>query len=336
MISTKQSRAVMSALMLSAFLAGCGPSKEEAALKEQVAALTTKSNALAEKQAALETRAKSAEVARDESLAKNAELVKQLAPYLAAEEAKKVAAAETAKLPSVATALRGFMTLPKLDAGLLAYRDSTHGARPLSGNQVYERLQKWADTYVEPKEKAPAVEVPKENLRWVGSVPASAGSAERNYFLSHKKMFEGFYARLDGTPTDHYLVSDPFILAESKGEKTIVIGGSLSDSILNTLRLDERARAKKMLVSQVLPIVRTINVSFEQGDVQKWAWVHIFYAKSFSGDETEKPEVVCIVSSFANSKRFLNGEATEDEFIAQSDIFISPLDADTELKKVNL
>jgi hypothetical protein len=114
----------------------------------------------------------------------------------------------------------------------------------------------------------------------------------------------------------------------------IFLGSYSFDKIFNTLRTDERERAKIVVSKLLMPIAHDMYPSLKGTKFRFLALCGCYVKSDFSSSYPNKNgcEVTCLID-LSLFKKFYDLEMTEDELLKHTEIFIAD---DTDIKKIEL
>lgn len=153
-----------------------------------------------------------------------------------------------------------------------------------------------------------------------------------------KKFFEGLF--LLGKSIPRYLNDDnklPVRFASFKDEYVVLATQIGIDSVFNTLQLDEKERAARVITTNILPEIKDLYSEFKDDEEIAYVGMAISYAsKNFLDDSVLaiEQEMIGFVASKKSIKGFAEGELTDSEFVKESHVFLSGRDMSFDVKKV--
>lgn len=155
-----------------------------------------------------------------------------------------------------------------------------------------------------------------------------------------KKLFGHF--GLIGSNLGLFLYGDkeiPVRFANIDGKTCLLIRGVATDNVYNTLRTTAKSRAAKVLTSSILPTLNDFYNSFKDTDIAYYGMIISYGSKDFSDESIAlnlEAEVLCLIVSKDNCRKFVNGEITETKLLDSSHIYISDRDMIGFFKKIEV
>jgi len=200
--------------------------------------------------------------------------------------------------------------------------------RPKSNEEVLKDFDQWL--------------LSKPNKeRWRGEI------AEYNFALKYKETIKKIIDRLSfiGSERGMFLCdksSIPISPRFAQGENGIVflVTGVGSPTVYNTLRTTPKSRAAKIISSKILPEMQAFYDFFKDSDINYCGMTVIYGSQDFSDKSISgvslKAEVVTLIVSSDNCKKFVEGVITEDQLIDLSDIYLKDRDMGFNVKKIKV
>jgi hypothetical protein len=113
-----------------------------------------------------------------------------------------------------------------------------------------------------------------------------------------------------------------FVLKDEK--KVFLLTKYGSSKIFNTLRMSAKNRAAKIISSIILPCMENFHSAFKDSDISYYGMVVFFGSKDFSEEDDVlnlKPEIVSMIISTEQYKKYCEGTITDDDLIDSADVY---------------
>ena len=168
---------------------------------------------------------------------------------------------------------------------------------------------------------------------------------EYNLALKYKENIKEIFSDLSliGNKTGMFLYDDtveiPIRFAQKENKIVFIVTRVGSDNVFNTLRTTSKTRAAEIISSMILPEMRSFYDSFKGTDIKYYGMIIAYGSKNFLEESKVldlKPEIVALIVSAENCKKFTEGLITEDEMIELSDIYLKDRDMLTGIKKTKI
>jgi hypothetical protein len=116
---------------------------------------------------------------------------------------------------------------------------------------------------------------------------------------------------------------NPVHFAEKNGGLALIVGAIRVDSVYNTLRLPDRARAGKVATEYLIPTLRRVPSELYNGRVS-YIGVYAVYGKRDFSDEASSPkgEFLAVVAPVSAIKQLSASEITNEDFVSRSDVYL--------------
>ena len=198
--------------------------------------------------------------------------------------------------------------------------------KPKSSEEVLKDFNEWLQS--KPQEESWIGEITeynfaikyKENIKEIVDHFSFIGS-ERGMFLYNKKEI-------------------PLRFAQVENGIVFLVTGIGSSTVYNTLRTTSKSRASKIISAKILPEIGTFYDFFKDTDIKYYGMTVIYGSKDFSDKSISglslKAEVVTLVVSSENCKKFSEGIITEDQLIDLSDIYLKDRDMGFKVKNIEV
>lgn len=151
------------------------------------------------------------------------------------------------------------------------------------------------------------------------------------------KLFQGL--GLIGDELSMFLCNNdlPIDFRRFKQKVCLLITDVASAYSYNTVRTSPKSRAAKVLNSHVLGTLNDFYKSFKDTDIAYYGIIISYGSKSFIDDSfisDLEPEVLCLIVSKDDCRKFVKGKMCEADFLNKSNIFI--VDRNKVFKKVRI
>ena len=120
---------------------------------------------------------------------------------------------------------------------------------------------------------------------------------------------------------------------------SFIISGIYIDNIYNTIKLSSRQRATKVVTTYILPALPAFAKAFaKDNDIKYFGIACLYGSKDFASSSSlsTKAEFVGFLIPVNLLKLYSTGSLTEDELIAQADIYLSDRDMVVGIKKIKI
>lgn len=177
------------------------------------------------------------------------------------------------------------------------------------------------------------------------------GAFENDYFQNYSDILKLYKDKIDSlilrinfgsNNLIKYLYNYPelpFGIIDKDNKVIFLFAGISTNNIYNTLKFDSKERASKIISSMILPSLNIYPNIFSNTKI-KFFGISISYGCSdFSDEQSQKypyGEVITIIFSLDNCKKFVDGEITDQELIDSSNIYLSDKDMLNGIKKVKM
>jgi len=135
----------------------------------------------------------------------------------------------------------------------------------------------------------------------------------------------------------------PILFAEKDGKIVFFVTKYGSKKIFNTLKVSEKKRASKIISSIILPCMKEFESAFKDTAIRYYGMVVIYGSEDFSKNNDVlssqgemKAEMVSMVVSAEQCKKFVNAEITDADLIATADIYSSDRTQTFDIKKIKV
>jgi hypothetical protein len=132
----------------------------------------------------------------------------------------------------------------------------------------------------------------------------------------------------------------PVRFAQAETGMVFLVTGVGSSTVFNTLRTTPKSRAAKIISTKILPEMETFYDFFKDTDIKYCGMAVVYGSEDFSDESISrvslKAEVVTLVVSSENCKKFVDGIMTEDQLIDLSDIYLKDRDMGFNVKKIKV
>jgi hypothetical protein len=198
--------------------------------------------------------------------------------------------------------------------------------KPKSNEEVLKDFNQWLLS-------KPKVE------RWKGEI------AEYNFALKYKENIKKIIDHLSfiGSERGMFLYNKmeiPVRFAQAETGMVFLVTGVGSSTVFNTLRTTPKSRAAKIISTKILPEMETFYDFFKDTDIKYCGMAVVYGSEDFSDESISrvslKAEVVTLVVSSENCKKFVDGIMTEDQLIDLSDIYLKDRDMGFNVKKIKV
>ncbi|MDD1778224.1 MAG: hypothetical protein LUQ65_08655, partial [Candidatus Helarchaeota archaeon] len=117
----------------------------------------------------------------------------------------------------------------------------------------------------------------------------------------------------------------PIAFAQKPDGIVFLVTQVYSNKIYNILSTTSKTRASKIISSMILPSMKAFREAFKNTKIKYYGMLVAYGSKDFSKAEYEvldlQAEVVSLIVSAQNCKKFVEGVLTDDEFVAASEIY---------------
>ncbi len=107
------------------------------------------------------------------------------------------------------------------------------------------------------------------------------------------------------------------------GTTVMLTGGIVSDNVYNSLRLTLKQRAAKSIENEILPAFKNLQGAMSDPKIKYYGFISVYGCKDLSEeDRSSDGEVVTIVASALNIKKYIDATITDDQFIKLSQVYV--------------
>jgi hypothetical protein len=171
---------------------------------------------------------------------------------------------------------------------------------------------------------------PKQIAEQVLKTRSKESSFNKNSVVeSHKTSLSKFFRSIqfNGDEEIKFLGSEtpPIEVANKDGQLCLIITDFACTKVYNTLRLTEKQRAAKILISYILPIWSKVDEALYDSKIPFYCVCYFYGSRDFS-DESFLPrgseEILAMIVSRENVHEFANGKISQEKLIHLSELYI--------------